>query len=211
MGATERETFTALLLELDRSGAESFLEELSGTMGKLELVEEVVAPALETIGDMWERGDASLSQVYMGGRLCEELVERSLVVSGSPGQSTLTLAIVALEDFHLLGKRIVYSVLQAAGYPVEDWGNAGVEATVRMVRERGVNVLLVSTLMLRAALKIRELKERLEEEGLAVTLIVGGAPFRFDPQLAGEVGAHHWVGQASQVLPLIRRLEGEAS
>ena len=51
-------------------------------MSPIQLAEKVVAPALERIGDDWKAGDASLSQVYMSGRICEKLVDEIGIVVG---------------------------------------------------------------------------------------------------------------------------------
>ena len=53
---------------------------------------------------------------------------------------------------------------------------------------------MVSVLMLNSALRLRELREALGEGPERPRLVVGGAPFRFNPRLWQEVGADA-VGQ----------------
>jgi hypothetical protein len=40
-----------------------------------EVLDDLVLPALERIGTAWERGQLSRAQVYMGARICEDLVD----------------------------------------------------------------------------------------------------------------------------------------
>jgi hypothetical protein len=60
-------------------GARQAIEDArAGWPTTLEVIERVVAPALEHLGLEWEAGTVALSQIYMGGRLCEDLVNELL-------------------------------------------------------------------------------------------------------------------------------------
>ncbi len=60
--------------------------------------------------------------------------------------------------------------------------------------------------MLPSALKIKELKDKLEN--MDVKIIVGGAPFRFDDQLWREVGADAMCKNASEAVSIIHHVIG---
>lgn len=170
--------------------------------------EEVVVPVLDQIGERWQQGELSLAQVYMGGRLCEALLDE--ISSGNPQEiKEVGLAIAVLEDFHVLGKRIVCSVLHTAGYGFKDYGPITLEDLVEKVQRDNIRILLVSTLMLNSALRVRQLREKLASRGMAVKLVVGGAPFRFDPNLWSEIGADATSPTASGVVGIIKNLTAE--
>lgn len=194
------------LLALNRISARRLCEE-SG-LSTVEFAESVMMPALDRIGSAWERGDLALSQVYMSGRICEELLDAKMESCDTPPCAHPPMAIAVLKDSHLLGKRMVWSVLRAAGFSLKDYGQINVDELVDRVGEDGIRILLVSTLMLDAALQVRELRERLDARGLEVKLVVGGAPFRFDPQLWREVKADAMSLTASGVIPVIKDLAG---
>lgn len=201
--------FRQALEALDHPRAERLFEQALGQSSPLETVEGLIVPALTGIGQGWEEGSVALSQVYMSGRLCEQLVDRVLPPSdplrkGQPGQ-----AIVVLNDFHLLGKRIVYSVLRASGFELFDYGTMQVEPLVERVIAEDIRILLVSVLMLPSALRIRELRDRLDARGAQVRLVVGGAPFQFDPGLGREVGADAVGLSAADALTIMGRLVEE--
>lgn len=198
--------FEQALLSLDRFGVKTLLQGQGNEPPTLQEVEGLIVPALERIGTGWEEGRVALSQVYMGGRLCEELMD-ALLPSSAPGRIDMPrMAIAALEDYHLLGMRLVYSVLHASGFALERYGRQEVGELVDRVTVDRVQILLVSVLMLRSAVLVRELRSRLDAAGCRVKLVVGGAPFRLDPVLWREVGADATADSASGSVAVIRNL-----
>ena len=200
------------LLTLNRVQAQELLAAARAEHSALEVIELLIRPALEQLGQLWEGGDCALSQIYMSGRICEELLEELFgeISETDPSESEAAeprLAIAVLEDYHLLGKQIVRTVLRAAGYRVRDYGRQDVETLVELVRSDGIEVLLVSTLMLPAALRVRALVERLRAVAPDVRIVVGGAPYRFDDQLWREVGADAVGLSAGEILAILERLE----
>ncbi len=119
------------------------------------------------------------------------------------------MAVATLEDSHLLGKRLLSSVLRSSGYHFHDYGQQNLENLVSKVQFDGIRILLVSTLMLSSALRVKELRRRLDKQGLQVKIVVGGAPFRFDQALWREVGADATSPTATGALAIVRRLADE--
>jgi methanogenic corrinoid protein MtbC1 len=151
----------------------------------------------------------SLSQVYMSGRYCEELVDAVLPPSDPDRKHQPRSAIVVLSDHHDLGKRIVYSVMRASGFEIFDYGRMDVEPLVARVRAEQIRLLLISVLLLPSALKVREVCAGLHSAGASTRVVVGGAPFLFDAQLWREVGADAMGANASQAVTIARALMAE--
>jgi methanogenic corrinoid protein MtbC1 len=86
-----------------------------------------------------------------------------------------------------------------------------VDEAVRRAGEDRIAVLLISTLMLPSALHVRELAARLKAAGKGTKVVVGGAPFLFDPALWREVGADAMGRSASEAAGIIERLSGGES
>lgn len=177
------------LLSLDRVAVEAILRDSKDNQTPMMKIEHIVVPALELIGNGWETGTVSLAQVYMSGRICEEMIDKILPPSHPDRKDQPPMAIVVLEDHHLLGKRIVYSALRASGYELLNYGQMDVETVVKNIKSDGIKILLISVLMLPSALRIKTLREALNRENCPIKLLVGGAPFRYDDQLWKEVGA----------------------
>ena len=184
------EGFERALLALDRVAARNILMPISENKGAMEAVESLVVPVLKKLGEGWEGGGLSLAQIYMSGRICEELIDGLLPPADPLRKHQPKMAIAVLEDHHAIGKNIIYSTLRASGFEVFDFGvGVSVETLLRRTREDEIEMLLVSVLMLRSALKIGELISGLRDSGLNTQVVVGGAPFRFDSLLWKEVGA----------------------
>ena len=200
------ERFMQSLLSVDKQHCGEIIGAVLQQEGGNSEMEALVSESLERIGADWEAGEVSLAQVYMSGVICEELLEQNLRGLAQEKRKQPRVAILVLHDHHLLGKRIVLSVLRANGYEVEDLGGGvSVEQAVEKVKELQIEVLLVSTLMLHAADKVRALREVLDEEEQKVLIAVGGAPFRQDQELWQRVGADFFCRNANDAL---RFLEG---
>jgi methanogenic corrinoid protein MtbC1 len=197
------------LLGLDRVAIESILRGDNKDQTAMLKIENIVLPALERIGEGWEEGRVSLAQVYMSGRICEEMIDRILPPSHPDRKDQPKMAIVVLDDHHLLGKKIIYSALRASGYELLNYGQMDVETIVKKVKENGIKILLVSVLMLPSALKIKQLKEALNKESLNIKLLVGGAPFRFDKHLWQEVGADAMGSNPAEAVEMVGKLSEE--
>lgn len=195
--------FRDALEALDRVGAEAVFQKALAGLSPIAAVERVVVPALEQMGEAWETGAVALSQVYMAGRFCEELVERVLPPSDPDRKHQPRSAIVLLNDYHMLGKRIVYSVMRASGFELFDYGRMEVDELVERAIADRIRVLLISVLMLPSALKVAEVCRQLKGRGTGIKVAVGGAPFLFDPELWSEVGADAMGRSAADAVTLV--------
>jgi len=200
------QTFEQALVALDRVSARKLMLAAVNEDDSLQFISSTVVPALENIGKGWESGKYALAQVYMSGVICEELIDEVLPPADPKRISQPNMAIVVLEDFHVLGERIVYALLRACGYELQDLG-AGlhVEDVVARVKADEVKVLLVSVLMLRSALLVGTLVQRFKEENMSVKVIVGGAPFRFDESLWREVGADGMGTNGTEAIAMVAK------
>ncbi|MBI4319758.1 MAG: cobalamin B12-binding domain-containing protein [Chloroflexi bacterium] len=201
--------FEQALLAVDRLTAKRLLAQAHGKLSTLEVVEKVVTPTLERIGLGWQLGSVALSQYYMSGSICEGLVDNILPPADPHRRDDPKMAIAVLDDYHRLGKRIVHSILRASGFEVLDYGH-GVKPDELVDRATGdgVEILLISTLMLPSALRVKDVTAGLREAGSGATVVVGGAPFLFDDQLWREVGADAMGKNASEAVEIARGMAG---
>lgn len=197
------------LENMDRVGAEDIFNRALSSMTPIKAVEQVVVPALEAIGDAWESGDVALSQVYMSGRFCEELVDQVLPPSDPDRKHQPRSAIVVLSDYHMLGKRIVYSVMRASGFELFDYGRMDVDELVERAIADKLRVLLISVLILPSALKVRQVCDRLKAAKAPIKVMVGGAPFMFDEQMWRDVGADAMGRNAAEAVSIVNAWMGE--
>jgi len=183
------EQFEQALLAMDRIEAQRILTRAAKKQQTLQYIEDIVVPVLERIGLKWEQGHIPLAQIYMSGRICEELIDSFLPEASPERISHPKIAIAILDDHHLLGKSIISSVLRASGVALEDFGTQDSDGLVEETLKKDIDILLISVLMLASAHHITDVVARLKEQKPSIRLIVGGAPFRFDTELWRTVGA----------------------
>jgi methylmalonyl-CoA mutase cobalamin-binding domain/chain len=175
-----------------------------------ELLLDVISPALNTVGELWSQQKAALTQVYMAGRLAEEATASLLPQTEGivPNRGVILLG-NAPGDYHGLGRHIVATYLRTAGLDVVDLGlSVSAETFVEQTLAHGVRLIAISALMVHTAQSVTEVRRRLDEGGaVEVKILVGGAPFNFDPDLYRRVGAQamgHDAGEAvHQALALL--------
>lgn len=201
--------FHDALVALDRPRMESLFLQWVDRAGAMQAVDGLMAPALVRLGEEWSAGRTALSQIYMGSRICEDIVERMLPVQSTESESHVRPAIVVLSDYHTLGKRIVLSFMRASGVNVLDYGRMDVNPLVERVVADEVEILLISVLMLPSALKVKDVRSALDARGRRVRIAVGGAPFQFDEALWREVGADAMGRNAADAMAIVHRWREE--
>mgnify|MGYP000873574523 CR=1 FL=1 len=198
-----REDFKSALILMDRLACEKIIDEHIKFYSSPDIAENLITPVMEELGDDWEKGNVSLSQIYMTSRICEYLIDRILPPENPARKTDLRIAITILEDYHILGKRIVASMLRAGGFNIYDYGTTSVDDLLHLVQKDNIEIVLISTLMLSSALKVKDFSEKLKAIKGEVKIFVGGAPFRFDRLLWKEVGASGMGVTASDAISLI--------
>jgi methanogenic corrinoid protein MtbC1 len=195
------------LLTLDRDSAEAIVHEAILNELPFLMAGNLISVTLQRIGLLWENGELSLSQVYMTGIICENIIDNILPTKTSSKINQPKMAIAVFEDYHMLGKRIIYSTLKASGYELMDLGGGLTDdALIEVVIREKIEILLLSVLMLPSALHIRNLKEKFGNT--RVSLVVGGAPFRLDEELWKEVGADFYGKDSADALEIVSKLMG---
>ena len=199
--------FKSALLSLDRIAVHTILSKQLKLSGNIPFIENILVPTLESIGFEWEKGILSLSQLYMSSRICEELIDEIITTKEKGGHHKTPLAIVTVNDYHTLGKRIVYSMLRAAGYNISDYGRImAAEELKERIKNDQIQILLISVLMLPSALSIEKVSEDLKGLFPDLKFIVGGAPFRFDKNLWKEINVDAVATNSSEIFKLLSKM-----
>ena len=193
------------LLSLDQDTAENIVLDAVKTETPIETAGNLISNTLKRIGDSWENGDIALSQVYTSSIICEKIIDKILPPQSSTRRDQPKTAIAVFEDYHLLGKRIIYSTLRASGIELMDLGGGlTIDKIIKIVKEEKIKILLISVLMLPSALRIKELKKQIAD--IDVKIIVGGAPFRFDEELWREIDADYYGKDSAEALEIVNKL-----
>jgi methanogenic corrinoid protein MtbC1 len=196
------------MLSYDKETVRHLLVDELADVPFTDIMERLVTPVLANIGEKWRMGVLALSQIYLSAKVIDDILDEMLSASGSKLKHNIGIAAVCLEDYHLLGIHVVKMVVRSGGHEVLDYGRMELNDLVERVCRDNVHYLLVSTLMLRSALRVRLLREMLEARGCYVCIIVGGAPFRFDASLCSRVRADFTSTTPSEALKYIEGREG---
>lgn len=207
--------------DTDRAGALSAVDEaLARGLKPEDVLFQIVLPAIERIrGPEGQESASSLAQQYMAAVIAAEVTERMVpLFRSAPVASCCVVMGNSRGDFHGLGRRIVVGCLRAMLMEVVDLGlNVAPEAFVDAAVSSGARVIGISSMMdhtARGEGGCRGVRRILQERGLeaGIRLAVGGAPYRFDPELYRAVGADAWAPDGLSAGQLIGRLaRGEAA
>jgi len=214
------EAYNEAVFETDKQAALAVVEQaLSDGYTPEDIVFNLVIPAVEAMMIRIEQDtDSNLAQHFMTAQIAADVTEKMLEKFSRPPEIIGRVVIgAAYGDLHSLGKRIVMGCLKSMMIDVIDLGiNIRAEQFVDAAVEHEAQVIAISAMMVHTAtgdngsLKVREL---LHERGLEhkIKLVVGGAPYRFDPALYAKVGADAWapdgVTAARVIAELIREVK----
>lgn len=205
------DAFEKALLQYEVQKAYEILEDFTAVYPAIDFIDKVLLESMIRIGDKWENGEVALSQVYMSSKLCERISDGLLPSANLSIKPSPKMAIAVINDHHVLGKKIVKSMIQASGYQLTDLGyGLGVDELFEAVKSQGIRILILSVLMYPSALEIKKLVRLFREAQLKVKVLVGGAPFLMDPELWREVGADAMGRHAADDIPLIEAWIKEA-
>jgi corrinoid protein of di/trimethylamine methyltransferase len=186
---------------------------LDGGAEPLVLVDRVLSPAMDEVGQLYEAEEYFIPDLVMAGEAMKAamavvgpaLAEREQVRS-SPG----TIVIGTVEgDIHEIGKSLVATMLEAAGFVVHDLGvDVPVTLFVDRVRDTQADVVGLSALLTTTLRNQQEVIEALEAQELrdGVKVIIGGAPA--SPEWAERIGADAYAENAREAVAVVRRLLG---
>lgn len=204
--------FENVLLEYEPTKAFDLLESFESEFPSQNFIDDVLVVALTAIGEKWDQGDVALSQVYMSSKLCERIAEKLLPKSEVAYKQSPKMGIAVLADHHVLGKKIVKSVLNASGYSLIDLGyGLSPEEIIKQVIDKQIRILIISVLMFPSALQVKAVTDILCQAPYHVKVLVGGAPFILDDSLWLRVGATAMGRNAADDIPVIESWIKEGS
>lgn len=183
-----------------------------------EVVFEIVLPAMDLmVKAISENCEANLAQHFLTARIADAITAE-MIPRFKKLPKTIGCVVIgtAQGDLHTLGKQIVTGCLKARIIEVVDLGvNVPAERFVDEAVAHKAPVIAISALMTHTATgengcrRVRQILHERELEG-NIKIIVGGAPFRFHPQMFKAVGADTWAADATTAGKVIADLLQEA-
>ena len=191
----EEDIFRAIRKGLPSAGA--LAAKLLQTVKPLQLIDEYLIPALNAVGDAYEKGTLFLPQLIAAAesaKLCFVEVKK-LLPEGGAERGKIALATVR-GDIHDIGKNIVKTVLENYGYKVLDLGkNVPPEEIVQACEREHILLCGLSALMTTTVPAMEETIRLLRERCPDCRVMVGGAVLNAD--YAKKIGADWYCKDAN--------------
>ena len=186
------------------------VEKAKQIMKPAEIIENGLAAGMSQVGVLFEGGELFLPHVMMAADAMTAGV-KVLEADMPAGTETKKLGVIVngtVEgDVHDIGKSIVSTMLQSAGFEVHDIGrDVPIKNFVEKAKEVNANMIGISALMTTTLQGQREVIELLKEEGLRsrVKVMVGGAPAT--QAWADKIGADCYAENASEAVAKAKEL-----
>lgn len=160
------------------------------TRNALDIINEDLVPALDVVGQGFEKGTVFLPQLLMAAEAAKAafaVVKKSMAGSAQESKGRVILATVK-GDIHDIGKNIVKVLLENYGYDVIDLGkDVPPETIVETALRENIRLVGLSALMTTTVVNMEETIRQLHEQKPDCRIVVGGAVMTQD--YADKIGA----------------------
>jgi 5-methyltetrahydrofolate--homocysteine methyltransferase len=174
-----------------------------------EILNEALTPAMDQVGDEYEKGNLYVPEMLMSAEAMKAGMEllRPLLAEADVKPAGKVVMGTVEGDLHDIGQNLVSMMLEGAGFEVI---NLGAEVTadkfIAGVRENDANLVGLSALLTTTMTHMPEVIEALQEAGVRkqVKVMVGGAPVT--QEYASEIGADGYAPDAASATKLAKKL-----
>lgn len=181
--------------------SEAMQEGISAGTDPLVLINGELIPALDKVGQGFEKGTIFLPQLLMSADAAKaafEVVKASMADKPRQVKGKVILATVK-GDIHDIGKNIVKVMLENYGYDVIDLGkDVSPEAIVDAAIKDDIKVVGLSALMTTTVVSMEETVKLLREKKPGTKVVVGGAVMT--QEYADRIGADAYSKDAMQTV-----------
>ena len=176
----------------------------------LEIVNNYIIPALDKVGDSYEKGISFLPQLLLSAETANiafDVVKSAIPKDDSSSNGDIILATVK-GDIHDIGKNIVKVILQNYGYTVHDLGkDVSPEAIVEYAKKTGIKLVGLSALMTTTVPSMEETIKQLKAYDTDIKVMVGGAVL--NPEYAEMIKADKYAKDAMEGVRYARSIYGK--
>jgi len=205
--ATGEKSLRSCILEGRAEEAARAVRELLKTQEPFKIIDENFIPALDEVGQGFEKGTLFLPQLMQSASAVKaafDVIKESADGAETKSRGTVILATVK-GDIHDIGKNIVKMMLENYGYTVIDLGrDVPPETVVTATKEYQAPLVGLSALMTTTVGGMKETIAALKEAGVPCKVMVGGAVLT--PEYARMVGADFYAKDAREAVKIANEL-----
>jgi len=196
-----RDEFISALVNLDESRAIELARRAVESVGPLEILDWLRAAA-DVIGEKFERGEFFVADLVFAGEILKsvsEIVRSEIAKRGLRREAIGRFVIGTVEgDIHDIGKNIVVTMAEAAGFEVIDLGvDVPPQKFVEAIKQYNLDIVGMSGLLTVAIESMKKTIDAIKEAGLRdkVKIIIGGG--RVDEYAKQYTEADAWSRDAA--------------
>lgn len=208
---TEGYTIETAVLKGLKEETARLTEQALETMSELDVINEKLIPALDVVGEQYEKQKLFLPQlINAANAACAgfDLIKERIAKKGEGSLSKGKILIATVEgDIHDIGKNIVRVVLENYGYQVIDLGrDVPVQKVVDEAIANDVHLIGLSALMTTTVESMARTIKALRDSGHECTIFVGGAVLT--EEYAMEIGADYYTKDAKASADVAKKVLG---
>jgi trimethylamine corrinoid protein len=195
----------------DEIAAEVAAEAIAAGIDPIELIEKGFTAGMQEVGQQFDKGILFLPHILAAAEAMNagiEVIKPEMEKRKSQTKNLGTIVIGTIEgDIHSIGKDIVASMLNIAGFKVVDLGrDVPISAFVEKAKELTPQIVASSALMTTTMVNQIQIEEQLKEAGIrdSVKTMVGGAPVTQD--WADKIGADIYGENANDVVNKVKAI-----
>ncbi|MDE6881751.1 MAG: homocysteine S-methyltransferase family protein [Lachnospiraceae bacterium] len=172
------------------------------------LLDGVLLPAINEVGELFDRGKYFLPQLIASAEAMKASIEylEPLLMDKQSAQEMPTVVIATVEgDIHDIGKNLVALMLKNYGFKVIDLGkDVPKEKIIEAAKEHHAQVIALSALMTTTMRQMQQVIDYARMQQVDARIIVGGAVIT--QEYADEIGADGYSKDAADAVKLTKRL-----
>ncbi|MGN0383918.1 MAG: homocysteine S-methyltransferase family protein [Eubacterium sp.] len=179
--------------------AANIASELLKSNEAMDIINKMLIPTLDVIGEKFEKGIIFLPQLMLSAEAAKaafEQIKKAMPASEDGGKGKIILATVK-GDIHDIGKNIVKVILENYGYDVIDLGkDVDCKLVADAAQKYDVKLVGLSALMTTTLSSMEETIRLIRQSGHECKIMVGGAVLTND--YAMKIGADYYSKDAKQ-------------
>ncbi|EPY2276217.1 homocysteine S-methyltransferase family protein [Clostridium sporogenes] len=186
-------------------------KELLKDTDELSIINEELIPALDEVGEKYEKGIIFLPQLIQSAETVKKAfaaIKEKLREDNSPKINKGKILMATVKgDIHDIGKNIVKVILENYGFEILDLGkDVEVEKIVEEVKKNNIKLVGLSALMTTTVNSMKDTIKALKESGMDCKVFVGGAVL--NEEYAEMINADYYAKDAKEAVDIAKRFFG---
>jgi len=206
---SEEKDLQSVIIKGLKSEAARLTEAVLKEKKAIEVVNEYLIPALDIVGERYEKGEIFLPQLVQSAETVKEafaVLKAEMARTGGRDISKGKIIMATVKgDVHDIGKNIVKTVLENYGYQIIDLGkNVNLKEIVSTVKVNKIKLLGLSALMTTTVKNMEKTIKKVREICPETKIMVGGAVLTAD--YADMIEADFYARDAKEAAEIAKQI-----